>query len=258
MNCRICNYKSKHVFSTTILNKYNDIKYYHCDNCKFLQTQEPFWLTEAYSDSISRQDTGVMSRNISLSKVVSVIIYFLFNRNDKFLDYGGGYGIFTRLMRDIGFDFYWYDPYSNNLVSRGFEYSKNLKNIELITSFECFEHFIKPLEDIEKIISISSNVIFTTQLLSESVPKPKDWWYYSLQTGQHISFYSKSTLEFIAKKYDLNLYSWGGIHLFTKKNIKRFIFNKLMQYRKWFLFNYVKMKMKSRTVDDMNFIKYLR
>jgi len=53
-----------------------------------------------------------MSRNISSSKITAVILFFLFKKFGKFLDFGGGYGIFTRLMRDIGFDFYWYDPHS--------------------------------------------------------------------------------------------------------------------------------------------------
>ncbi len=46
---------------------------------------------------------------------------------DPFLDYAGGYGVFTRLMRDIGFDFYWHDPYTQNLFANGFE-----KDIKLI------------------------------------------------------------------------------------------------------------------------------
>jgi hypothetical protein len=91
-----------------ILNKY-DIKYYHCVNCGFLQTEESYWLNEAYDESINISDTGIMSRNIHLSKITTLILYFFFDKNNKFLDFAGGYGIFTRLMRDIGFDFYWSD-----------------------------------------------------------------------------------------------------------------------------------------------------
>ena len=121
MNCKICNKKSNYIFNAKILNKYN-IEYYHCPNCGFLQTEEPFWLEEAYKESINISDTGIMVRNLYLSKITTLIIYFLFDKNKKFLDYAGGYGIFVRLMRDIGFDFYWYDKYSENLLARGFEY----------------------------------------------------------------------------------------------------------------------------------------
>ena len=58
-------------------------------------------------------------------------------------NYAGGYGIFTRMMRDIGFDFYWLDKYADNLLTNGFEYNKKIhKKIEAITSFESFEHFV--------------------------------------------------------------------------------------------------------------------
>lgn len=250
VKCKICEKDSKHIFSAKILQKYDGIKYYHCSCCGFLQTEEPYWLEEAYVDAIAKLDTGIMERNISLSKIASSIIYFLFDKTGTFLDYGGGHGIFTRMMRDIGFDFYWYDIHAKNLVAKGFEYSNSIKNIELLTAIECFEHFVDPIKEIENILAISKNILFTTQLLPQPVPAPKDWWYYCLQTGQHISFYSKKTLDFIAQKYGLNVYTWGGNHLLTKKQVSNFVFNKIMQYRKGLLFNYVKNRMKSKTGSD--------
>jgi hypothetical protein len=74
-----------------------------------LQTEDPYWLDEAYKDPITLTDTGYMQRNINLSKMVATILLLFFDFRRKFLDYVGGYGVFVRLMRDIGFDFYWYD-----------------------------------------------------------------------------------------------------------------------------------------------------
>lgn len=216
MKCKICDNDNDFIFFGKILNKYN-IKYYYCSNCGFLQTEEPYWLEESYAESINITDTGILQRNISLSKIVSVLIYFLFNKNKKFLDYAGGYGIFTRLLRDIGFDFYWYDPYCKNLVSRGFEY--NNEDIELMTTFETFEHFDNPMIEIEKMLTITKNIIFTTEILQDPIPKPENWWYYGLEHGQHISFYSIKTLEYIAKKYNLKFYTNNyNLHIFTNKN----------------------------------------
>jgi hypothetical protein len=39
MKCKICNYETKSIFTAKILNKYN-AKYYYCDHCGFLQTEE--------------------------------------------------------------------------------------------------------------------------------------------------------------------------------------------------------------------------
>jgi hypothetical protein len=255
MNCKICNLKTKNIFSVKILNKHN-IKYYYCDYCGFLQTEEAYWLKEAYNSPINIFDTGVIARNIASSKITVVVLYFLFKKFGKFLDYGGGYGIFTRLMRDIGFDFYWYDPNSTNLLARGFETTNKNYKYELVTSFEVFEHFDEPIKEIENIIQFSDNILFSTELLPSALPKPGEWWYYALESGQHISFYSYKTLKYIAQKYDMNLCSNGrNTHMFTKnRKINNKIFNFLIKYQKYGLCFYAKRKMKNLTVEDMNFL----
>jgi len=88
MKCKICDNKTHNIFSAKILNK-NNIKYYYCDHCGFLQTEEPYWLKEAHSNPISIIDTGIMARNIGSSKITVVVLYFLFRKFGKFLDYGG-------------------------------------------------------------------------------------------------------------------------------------------------------------------------
>jgi protein-arginine kinase activator protein McsA len=76
MKCKICSNETYNIFSAKILNK-NNIKYFYCDYCGFLQTEEPYWLKEAYSDPICIIDTGIMARNITLSQITSGIICFL-------------------------------------------------------------------------------------------------------------------------------------------------------------------------------------
>lgn len=75
MKCKICNNKSNYIFKAKLLNKY-DVKYYHCSNCGFLQTEEPYWLEEAYNKSINISDTGIMSRNLFLSQLFDYILFF--------------------------------------------------------------------------------------------------------------------------------------------------------------------------------------
>jgi hypothetical protein len=156
----------------------------------------------------------------------------LFNKNARFLDFAGGYGVFTRLMRDIGFDFYWFDEYSNNIFAKGFEYEKN-NNIELLTSFESFEHFVNPIEKIKNMLSISRNIFFSTLLMPSPIPSPDQWWYYDLNNGQHISFYSLGTLKYIANTLNLRLYTNGcSLHLFTERKINNVLFNFIMNLSK--------------------------
>lgn len=159
-------------------------------------------------------------------------------------------------MRDIGFDFYLHDPYSPNLVARGFELKSNSIKYELVTSFESFEHFNEPIKETESMIQFSDNILFSIELLPSLVPKPEEWWYYGLEHGQHISFYSYRTLKYISQRYNMNLCSNGrNIHLFTKnKKINNKLFNLLLKFQRFGLFFYIRKKMKSLTVDDMNFL----
>ena len=250
--CRLCNTQAQPTFSAKILKKYT-ITYYHCHTCGLLQTEDPYWLKESYLESINRSDTGILARNIENSKIVASVIFFFFNKNAKFLDFAGGFGIFTRLMRDIGFDFLWSDPYTDNLVARGFEYSGN-SEIELLTCFECFEHLVNPLEDIEKMLSISQNIFFTTSLLPTPVPKPEQWWYYGLEHGQHVAIYSLDTLQFISRKYGLFLYSFSNFHLLTKKKISSSFFKLVVIFHDIFFYSLIKWHQKSRTFSDMNYL----
>ncbi len=123
MKCKICNSESNEIFSAKILNKHV-IKYYHCPVCDFLQTEEPFWLNEAYEAAIGITDTGILKRNHLFAKRSSTIIASFYDTHKKFLDFAGGYGIFVRMMRDLGFDFYWIDPYADNFFAKGFEHDK--------------------------------------------------------------------------------------------------------------------------------------
>jgi hypothetical protein len=253
MMCKICNQESKNIFSAIILGHYN-INYFYCDNCGFLFTEKPYWLKEAYNSPINISDTGIINRNINFSIISSNIIYYFFDYEKTFLDYAGGYGIFVRLMRDIGFNFKWQDNFSQNLVARGFEYCQN-DRIDLITIFEAFEHFVDPIEEIEKILRISKNILFSTTLLPEKIPNPHDWWYYGLNHGQHVSFYSLKTFKYLAKKYNLNYYSDGKlVHLLTEKKINPILFKLFISRFKIIFWLFIKIKLKSKIWNDYSFL----
>ena len=246
MKCKICGNESVFVFKATVLKKY-EISYFSCPKCGFLQTEEPYWLNEAYKESINSEDTGYLNRNIYLSKKVTVLISTLFNNDGNYLDFAGGYGILVRLMRDIGFNFYWYDKYTENIFAKGFEF--NDEKIDAITSFESFEHFENPVVEIEKMLKISKNIIFSTLSLPSPIPKPDDWWYFGLNHGQHISFYSEKTFQFLSDKYNLKYYDLGPIKLFTTKKIP-FYSKYFLKLTKIGIHNVLIDKSKSKTRED--------
>lgn len=250
IKCRICMSDSVKIFDKKIINKYQ-VDYFHCLKCDFIQTENAYWLDEVYQEPISPNDTGLLARNIYLSKFTTILIALHFESKGVFLDFAGGYGVFTRLMRDIGFNFLWNDLYTVNLFSKGFEWSQHTPpKIELITSFESFEHFVNPTEELEKLLSISDNILFSTELVRQK--DIIDWWYLGTHHGQHVSLYSEKTLHFLADKYNLKLYTnKKNLHLFTRTNKKTSI--RLIQFLTKFKLHFlVKKILESKTSRDGN------
>ncbi len=217
MICKICDSNSKEIFRKIVLLKY-DVGYHQCEQCFFIQTDEPFWLSEAYGSAITSLDIGILVRNNYLVNQISKLIDSCFRESNKMLDFAGGYGIFVREMRDSGYDFYRQDIYCENLFSKYFDIDDcEDKKFDLTTAFEVLEHFNMPLEEIGEIFKFSENVIFSTELIPNNISL-ENWVYISQETGQHIAFYSKLTMEIIAKKFNKNYYCKNdNIHIFTNK-----------------------------------------
>lgn len=222
MSCPICSSLMRHVFSALVLRKHS-ANFEVCDNCGYLRAHEPYWLDEAYSSAIAAADTGIVMRNLAIAGKLAAVLYWVFReRGDgRYVDAAGGYGLLTRLMRDFGFDFYWKDSYCLNLVAPGFEYHAALGDCVAVTAMEVLEHVTDPIAFVQETLASanSQTLIFTTELYEGDAPQPDSWWYYTFETGQHISFYQRRTLAAIAQKLDLNLYSAGGVHILSKANV---------------------------------------
>jgi hypothetical protein len=162
--CRVCHHKTNYIGIGKLIN--HSIDYYECPRWKYVQTQYPYWLDEAYKNPINKSDTGIMLRNLANTSVVTSILFYLHKLNETVVDFAGGYGILVRLLRDVGINALWMDSYCPNLVSKGFEYTKG--GAEVITAFEVFEHFIEPSTELEKLLKVAPCVKFST-LLTQSL-----------------------------------------------------------------------------------------
>ena len=220
-SCPICSSEMRHAFEAQVLKKY-PAQFEVCDACEYLRARDPHWLDEAYSSAIAAADTGLVMRNISLASKVASTLYWVFGERGKgqYLDAAGGYGMLTRMMRDLGFDFYWSDKHCENLLARGFEYSRAMHSCQAVTAMEVMEHLTNPLEFIEATLKDTGadSLIFSTQLY-KGKPPAQDWWYYSFATGQHIGFFSRTTLDILGKKLDLKLISSNGLHILSRRSL---------------------------------------
>ena len=161
---------------------------------------------------------SIMARNQSNVGLILATLSMTKKMNATVVDCAGGYGILVRLLRDRGVEALWSDPFCQNLLAVGFEYTN--EKAELVTAFEAFEHFVDPLLEAEKLFAIAPNLLISTNLIATPAPSPDQWWYYGLDHGQHIGFFRFQTLQFIAQKFGKHLVTDGvGCHFFTEKPI---------------------------------------
>jgi hypothetical protein len=203
-----------------VLGKYN-VAYLVCAGCGLVQAEQPYWLEEAYGHAISRLDTGIVQRNLWLAPRSALILATLFSPSARFLDLGGGTGLFVRLMRDRGLDFYWADPYAENVLAQGFE-DPGHRPYAALTAFEVMEHVTDPLAFLRGAFGQygARTMLFSQVLYGDAIPG-RDWWYYGFDHGQHVSFYNRRTLCALGGALGMNVYSSGMLHILTDRGLNQ-------------------------------------
>jgi hypothetical protein len=238
--CPICQSALWPYLQTLVLRRYQ-VQYFRCAGCGFITTEPPYWLEEAYSEAITSLDIGLPHRNIQYAPVTEAVIRTWFNPSVSFMDFGGGYGLFVRLMRDRGFDFYWQDRYCENLFAKSFEatYPRSTP-YALITAFEVLEHVPDPAATVAEMLTYGDSILFSTELQPTPHVAPANWWYFTPETGQHLSLYTETSLQRLADRLGLRLYTNGrSLHLFTRKKIQPAWFRLLTRPRLATIYNYV-------------------
>jgi hypothetical protein len=212
--CRVCGQPCRHLFDGPLLQ--HRVKYFGCANCSYVQTETPYWLEQAYVHAINRSDTGLLRRNARNTTMVLRMLMLVGRLEGRVIDCAGGYGVLVRLLRDRGVDAYWHDPHCQNLLARGFEAGAD-EGADFVTAFEAMEHFTDPLAELARMLARADTVLVSTDLIPDPAPAPADWWYYGAEHGQHIGFFRRRTLGYLAQQLGCHLHTDGRqFHLFTR------------------------------------------
>jgi len=221
MDCAICHDDMAPIFSMVLLRRHT-VQFYSCQSCGLLRSEAPYWLDEAYSEAIASTDTGLVARNIENSKFLSIFLELWFQVRGLYIDVAGGYGLLTRLMRDKGFDFLSIDRYCKPLFA-----PKDIRAgpvvAQCLLAFEVIEHLADPVGFLAEHFERYScrTILFSTQTFQGLPPNP-EWWYYSPETGQHITFYQTRTLEHLARRLGCEYVQIRrNIHLITDRPLRR-------------------------------------
>lgn len=216
--CRLCGAQSRFTFRQQLLD--HAVAYFDCNECGYFQTESPHWLERAYASAINDVDTGILWRNqLNVKRVLMTLLAF--NRlQGQVVDHAGGYGILVRLLRDAGVDARWRDKYCDNLLARGFE-ALSL-NADLLTAFEVFEHLEHPLEELKALLAQAPQVLISTELLQQDGTPARDWWYLGPEHGQHIGFFRRRTLAWMAQQLNCHFATDGrSLHVFSRTPVPR-------------------------------------
>ncbi len=252
--CRVCGAEARPLFERTLLGRIH-ARYHQCPVCGFVETQEPDWLDEAYTEAISAADTGVLARCLHARRVLTVFLHLAGAAHAPCLDWAGGHGVLTRLMRDVGFDFRWDDLYASNLFARGFEWNRSEARPFAVTAFEVLEHLVHPVETLREIAALGPRFLITsTQLYEGDAPAP-DWRYLAPETGQHVAFYRRETLERLAREAGFDeVRTTPHLQLFAKGRVPGLAWN-LARWRGAPLYPLLRRRFAPLTEDDSTLMR---
>jgi hypothetical protein len=217
--CRLCNAAASFRFTRVLMQKY-EVDYFECTQCRSLQTEKPYWLDHAYANPNSVLDVGRAQRNVLTAMLCAYILRKLgVVETEMGLDWGGAEGLFCRLMRDRGFNFFTYDKYIEPLYSEPYriEDPAAMCPIVTITAFEVLEHLPEPAQAVGEIFALHPRLLFCTTELYEG--QGNDWYYLSPINGRHCFFYSSEGMQWIANRFGYRYIQFPFLHLFGANEI---------------------------------------
>ena len=133
-----------------------------CRYCWCAFFENPKWLEKSYQRAITDLDTGILQRSDDIANVLTPFIISK-KGNQSGVDFGGGYGLLARRLRDRGFEWQSIDPMVENIFPGQSEpYAQSYGIVSLI---EVLEHLVDPLEEMTKLADNSEQIYISTLLI---------------------------------------------------------------------------------------------
>jgi SAM-dependent methyltransferase len=190
------------------------IYYCLCEECAFCFAPEFFdWTLEDFEAKIYNSDYVVVDpdyvENRPRSNAQNMVEVFGEAPSAiNHLDYGGGNGLLSSILRDRGWKSATYDPFVDRRTK-----VDQLGKFNLITAFEVFEHVpdvTRLASDLATLLEPEGVVFFSTMVSDNEIAPHKrlGWWYASPRNG-HISLFSSQSLHVLAESNGWNFGSFS-------------------------------------------------
>lgn len=188
------------------------VEYRRCPRCDFIFTEffdeftADLWGTFVYnSDYYSSIDPEYRSVRPQQESYKLRCLLRSPNAGWVGLDYGGGAGLLSQLMRQSGYVFDSYDPFGADTTQE-----VNRGNYNFCSLFEVAEHAVDPIGMLGAILKMSSptrlGVLVGTQIhdgRNIQTGHLANWWYAAPRNG-HVSLFSKASLARLAASRSLS------------------------------------------------------
>ena len=191
--CRLCGGETSKRFELQLLGRHQ-VSYLRCSRCQSLETEAPYWLSEAYGDDVPAEDPFYLFRNLEVARHVKLMLHlFRVPKSANVLDFGGGLGVVARLIRESGWEAFVEDRFTDPPFP---DISWSGKQADFVLASEVFEHLDQPAEQIGRIFALQPRYVYVRT--SRYGGEGSDWFYLAPETGQHVFFYSDQAMRLIA------------------------------------------------------------
>ncbi len=220
--CRICEGQLAFKWTLPVLHGRYQADYSECVACQSLQVSNPHWLQEAYHREahplLDNPDQGRFQRNFTVYSYLRAFVQSgIIERDSTLLDYGGGYGLLTSMLRNAGMEAWQYDQYIDQPFLAEKFHIGDLRDIpdgtfDVVTAFEVMEHLVTPHEaarDWRRILKPNGVLVLTTGLY-RSGEHDAHWPYLSTEFGQHVTLWSSDGISHLAKQYGFRSVGYLG------------------------------------------------
>jgi hypothetical protein len=186
-----------------------------CDRCGFHFIADPVWLEGSFGEKLNRFDVGSADRSLMIATFVRSLVRRRSLSTTTVLDFGGGDGLSTRVLRDHGVDCRWEDPFCEPVFCVG-PSSDDVGHFDLAFMGEVALHLVDPMPVFRTLLQRSDRILFTAVVPPEHIEA--DWWYLMPETGQHVAFFPVRALRHMAKSMSVYLLTDGRFfHQFSTK-----------------------------------------
>jgi 2-polyprenyl-3-methyl-5-hydroxy-6-metoxy-1,4-benzoquinol methylase len=148
----LCSAPTEEQFQLNVLDRHR-VTYLRCTSCGSLQTEEPYWLHEAYTADVPDEDPAYLYRNLEVARNARIMLHLLgVPRSTTVLDFGGGLGIVARLLVESGWRAFVHDTYTDPPFP-GLKWTGDAADV--ILSSEVFEHLKDPATELDALFGLN-------------------------------------------------------------------------------------------------------